>query len=68
MTVNIDRYIEDMGQLKDYKERVEKAVAYITNTEDMCYYGKCNDGDLLIEVEEDFKKDLLNILNGDKNE
>ena len=31
----------------------------------MCYYGKCNEGDLLIEVEEDIKTDLLNILKGE---
>lgn len=61
-------YVKEVNLLVDYKTRIEKAVEYITNTEDMCYYGKCNDGDLLIEVEEDFKNDLLNILNGRSDE
>ncbi len=58
-------------EIDELKERIGKAVEYINNDEDLCYYSRCDVGDLLIEVEKEFKNDLLNILNGsdeDENE
>lgn len=44
------------------EEIINKVKKYLKSNKVRCYYGKCEDGDLLVEIEEDTINEILDIL------